>query len=146
MKTLNFSLLLQFDWIDENKKGTIYFLDYTVCKKQTKKHYFFCFQDCPDGSDESQDVCEDSLVRRDKGDKARMVSGGLQIAREEVIETQSDEDQDDPDLMRLNPCSVWPPVCGQVCISVPHQVSGKQTRRSILGSVCPTKIVYLRET
>ena len=121
MKTLNFSLLLQFDWIDENKKGTIYFLDYTFLQ------IFLRFQDCPDGSDESQDVCEDSLVRRRKGDKARMVSGGLQIAREEVIETESDEDQDDhdPDLMRLNPCSVWPPVCGQVCISVPHQVRSK---------------------
>ena len=72
-------------------------------------------------------MCDEGLVRRRKEDKARIVSGGLQIAREEVIETESDEDNDDhDDLMRLNPCSVWPPVCGQVCISEPHQV--KQTQ------------------
>ena len=76
-------------------------------------------------------MCDEGLVRRRKEDKARIVSGGLQIAREEVIETESDEDKDDhDDLMRLNPCSVWPPVCGQVCISEPHQV--KQIRKSFL--------------
>ena len=95
--------------------------------KQNTNDKVFWFQDCPDGSDESEAVCDEALVRRRKEDKARIVSGGLQIAREEVIETESDEDNDDhDDLMRLNPCSVWPPVCGQVCISEPHQV--KQTQ------------------
>ena len=83
-------------------------------------------QDCPDGSDESSEVCEDRLVRQRVEPRARVVSGDLQIQREEVIETVSGDNHDDNgDLMRLNPCSVWPPVCGQVCISVPHQVREK---------------------
>ena len=90
-------------------------------------------------------MCEDSLVRRGKGDKARMVSGGLQIAREEVIETQSDEDRDDHDLMRLNPCSVWPPVCGQVCISVPHQVKSKP-KNNLLFEMESTFVDRIRVT
>ena len=83
-------------------------------------------QDCPDGSDESSEVCEDRLVRQRVEPRARVVSGDLQIQREEVIETVSGDNHDDNgDMMRLNPCSVWPPVCGQVCISVPHQVRAK---------------------
>ena len=74
-------------------------------------------------------MCDEGLVRRRKEDKARIVSGGLEIAREEVTETESDGDNDDHDeLMRLNPCSVWPPVCGQVCISEPHQVKQTQNK------------------
>ena len=61
-------------------------------------------------------MCDASQVREEvRG----VVGDALEIDREEVAPEVRDEDGD---LMRRNPCSTWPPVCGQVCISVPHQV------------------------
>ena len=81
------------------------------------KNYFtemFC-QDCPDGSDENEEACDSvSQSHRETNDK-ETISDSLVITNDEaeadhrpgVIERE----------MKLNPCAVWPPVCGQVCVS-----------------------------
>jgi len=73
-------------------------------------------KDCPDGSDESIDICK-SVPK--KIDTEKVVSDDMEI-KNDVNENQNKDEFE----LKLNPCSVWPPVCGQVCVSVPHQSPG----------------------
>ena len=62
----------------------------------------YSLQDCPDGSDETNEVCQ-AVV----GKKEKVVAEKFAVKEEEEVEEREGS----------NPCSRWPPVCGQVCIS-----------------------------
>ena len=61
-------------------------------------------QDCPDGSDEASEACQsvagqERRVRGKEVGRVREEKGGPEVERSG------------------DPCSEWPPVCGQVCVS-----------------------------
>ena len=47
-----------------------------------------------------------------KIDTEKVVSDDMEI-KNDVNENQNKDEFE----LKLNPCSVWPPVCGQVCVS-----------------------------
>ena len=49
---------------------------------------------------------------RKKVDTEKVVSDDMEI-KNDVNENQNKDEFE----LKLNPCSVWPPVCGQVCVS-----------------------------
>ena len=63
--------------------------------------------DCPDASDESQDLCDGALVKNRR----------TQVTDDNNVTEDSVDDDNYEEMIRINPCSAWPPLCGQICIS-----------------------------
>ena len=72
-------------------------------------------QDCPDGSDELADIC--ASVHRSRQDVPGITDDHLETTDNDGDQVQPELGaSEDADQTLLHPCSVWPPVCGQVCI------------------------------